>query len=335
MKCFAVLLFAFAALATSASDRFVGAYYYPWYYPSRWTNEPVANLPRGGFYDSSDRAVVAQHLAWAKQADVDFLLVSWVSTNGYENRNLRDALLPEIEKTDRTFCLLYETPLALHIPAGQRIDLATVTNGATVGDAFVAQIDYLAATYLKHPRYLQFNGRAVLVIYLVRDLLNAGPYLKTVRERLKGQGIDLYLIADSVYWAPPEKQDWPMLKENFQALTAYNMYYRTNFLPAVRAQFRRTADLAAEHGLALIPNVLPGYDDTPLRGTDRVTLHRLHGKFYDDNWRLAAEFVSDRQPFVLITSFNEWHEGTAIEPSREFGEQYLEATRRNAAELRR
>src|SRR5207302_6928380 len=127
---------------------------------------------------------------------------------------------------------------------------------------------------LKHKQYLRFDGKAVVMIYLVRDMVNAGPYLKAVRERLGKRGVDLYLIADVVYWEAPDKLDWALLKEHFQAVTAYNMYYRPKFLERVREQYQSSDRLAREHGLHFIPDVMPGYDDTPLRGEERVTINR-------------------------------------------------------------
>jgi Glycosyltransferase WbsX len=317
-------------------ERLIGAYYYPWYYKDRWTNEPVTNTPKLGWYTSDDRKVAAEHIQWAKQADLDFFLISWLSPDGREGKNLKEAVLPELEEARFRFALLYETPLALGIPAGKPIDLSEkLPDGVKAGDRFVEHFDQIAEAYLKHKQYLRFDGKAVVKIYLVRDMVNAGPYLKAIRERLSKRGVDLYLIADVVYWEAPDKLDWAFLKEHFQAVTAYNMYYRPKFLETVQKQFQTTDRIARTYGLRLIPNVMPGYDDSPLRGTERVTINRRRGKFYRDYWALASPFVGPDQPFLLITSFNEWHEGTELEPSTEYGDMYLRLTRELATELRK
>jgi hypothetical protein len=318
------------------AERFLGAYYYPWYDKARWTREPVTNTPKLGWYSSDDRKVAADHIRWAKQADLDFFLISWLSPDGREGKNLQESVLPELEESGFRFALLYETPLALGLPAGKPIDLAgKLPDGTKAGDRLVEHFDHLAEKYLQHKQYLRFDGKAVVTIYLVRDLVNAGPYLKGVRERLGKRGVDLYLIADVVYWEAPDKLDWAFLKEHFQAVTAYNMYYRPKFLEAVQGQFKAMNRAARAQGMRLIPNVMPGYDDTPLRGTERVTLNRRRGQFYRDYWRVASEFVGADQPFLLVTSFNEWHEGTELEPSTEYGDMYLRLTRELAAGLRK
>lgn len=317
-------------------ERVIGAYYYPWYTKDRWTNEPVCNTPQLGWYSSDDRAAARQHIQWARQADLDFFLVSWLSPEGYESKNLDNALLPELSKDGFRFAILYETPLALGIPAGKPIDLEAVDkNGVKYGDTFVKHFDHLARTYFLHPNYLRVQGKLLVVVYLVRDMINADRYLAAAREQATKQGVELFLVADSVYWAPPEKIDWPLLKKHFQSVTAYNMYFRPKFNETVRNQFEATDRIARRHGLRFIPNVMPGYDDTPLRGEGRATLHRRRGDFYRESWKVASPFIDDQQPFALVTSFNEWHEGTELEPSKEHGDLYLRLTRELISETRK
>jgi glycosyl transferase family WbsX len=317
------------------SPLLVGAHYYPWYYPQKWTLEPVCDTPQLGHYDSGNRAVARRHVQWAKQAGLDFFMVSWINPTGREDQNFRQTVLPEIEEQGFRFAFHYETALALDLIAGKPLDFDQKReDGTRAGDRFIAHFDYLADTYLKRRSYLTFNGEVVVQVYLVREMVHSGPYLKQVRERLRKRGIELYLIADVVYWAPPETFDWALLKEHFQAITAYNMYHRPQFLERVQSQFEASDRMARENGLAFIPNVMPGYDDTRLRGRDRATLDRQGGAFYRSFWKTASSFVSADQPFLLITSFNEWHEGTELEPSREFGDSYITLTSQMIAKKR-
>lgn len=318
-----------------AVERCVGAYYYPWYFPERWIREPVTDTPRLGWYSSDDRRVAEEHIRQARRADIDFFLVSWLSSEGREGTNLSQAVLPAIGAAGFRFAILYETPLALGMPAGKPIDLATTdTAGRSAGDRMIAHFDQLADAFLTHPCYLRIGGRPVVVIYLVRDMVNAAAPLTTIRQRLVARGIDLHLVADTVYWEPPDRWDWQFLAAHFQSVTAYNMYYRPDFLRAVRGQFEAVDRAARPHGMRLVPNVMPGYDDTPLRGTERVTINRRRGDFYREYFAVAAPFVDAEQPMLLVTSFNEWHEGTEVEPSEEYGDKYLDLTRELVAPLR-
>jgi len=83
---------------------------------------------------------------------------------------------------------------------------------------------------------------------------------------------------------------------------------------------------AEAHALHLLcaPSVGPGYDAR--RGSGDLHLKkRRYGATYDAMWRAAIASGADR---VTITSYNEWHEGTQIEPAasaprRRAGYRYL------------
>jgi glycoprotein endo-alpha-1,2-mannosidase len=59
--------------------------------------------------------------------------------------------------------------------------------------------------------------------------------------------------------------------------------------------------------------VAPGYIDTRIRPWNgRNTRDRENGAYYDRLWSAA---LGVDPGMVAITSFNEWHEGTQIEPA--------------------
>jgi len=76
-----------------------------------------------------------------------------------------------------------------------------------------------------------------------------------------------------------------------------------------------------------ICTVLPGYDDRKVAPANGMQIPREEGGLYDREWQAVL-----RQPtsWVLIDSFNQWHNGTEIEPSVELGDRYLAATGRYA-----
>jgi hypothetical protein len=76
--------------------------------------------------------------------------------------------------------------------------------------------------------------------------------------------------------------------------------------------FPRLCGQARRLGLLCAPSVGPGYDARRATGDVRVRSRR-NGATYDSMWRGA---VRARADLVTITSYNEWHEGTQIEPAR-------------------
>jgi glycoprotein endo-alpha-1,2-mannosidase len=77
------------------------------------------------------------------------------------------------------------------------------------------------------------------------------------------------------------------------------------------ALFDRLCRQARRLDLLCAPSVGPGYDARRATGDTRVKPRR-NGARYDGMWRGALRARAD---LVTITSYNEWHEGTQIEPA--------------------
>lgn len=76
-------------------------------------------------------------------------------------------------------------------------------------------------------------------------------------------------------------------------------------------EMRRFADA---NDLLFIASVGPGYDDSRIRPWNKHNTRPRgeHGEYFDGFWQSALD---NRPDFVSITSFNEYGEGTQIEPS--------------------
>lgn len=82
-----------------------------------------------------------------------------------------------------------------------------------------------------------------------------------------------------------------------------------------------------------IPGTWPGFDDLEVNGwgSGARLMPRYDGLLYDTTWQWAIE---DNLPVVQIATWNDWYEGTVIEPAVEFGGQYLQITADRASEFK-
>jgi hypothetical protein len=69
----------------------------------------------------------------------------------------------------------------------------------------------------------------------------------------------------------------------------------------------------------------PGYDDTNVYGRKPSIAKRNGGKFYEENWQ---KFLRQPSNFIMIETWSEFHEGTEICESKEYGRQYIELTKK-------
>jgi hypothetical protein len=140
----------------------------------------------------------------------------------------------------------------------------------------------------------------------------------------------VYLIGDEVFWDPPRRRRIRL----FDAVTAYNMYDWPRrefagpaggevFLRDVAAQFKSYRAAAAQEGTAFLPAVVPGYNDRGVRlAADHFALSRRLGRegaegslFARGLRETGLAMLDPRAPILLVTSFNEWHEWTQVEPT--------------------
>jgi len=94
--------------------------------------------------------------------------------------------------------------------------------------------------------------------------------------------------------------------------------------------FGSAVDLAKKHGKISCLTIIPGYDDTKIRKPG-LNAERQEGQTYRVLWEEAIRADPD---WVLITSWNEWHEGSEIEPSWEDGDKYIKLTGEYAPKFR-
>ncbi|MGD8240942.1 MAG: glycoside hydrolase family 99-like domain-containing protein, partial [Armatimonadota bacterium] len=91
-------------------------------------------------------------------------------------------------------------------------------------------------------------------------------------------------------------------------------------------RYADAVETADAYGRISSLTLIPGYDDTKIREPG-LNVRRHDGRLYEELWKLAIECDPH---WVLITSWNEWHEGSEIEPSLEYGDRYIELTARFA-----
>jgi hypothetical protein len=71
----------------------------------------------------------------------------------------------------------------------------------------------------------------------------------------------------------------------------------------------------------------PGYDHSAVPGREPLVVDRQEGGFFELNW---IRFLRRPTPMVMIETWNEYHEGTQIAASLEYGREYIELNRKYA-----
>jgi hypothetical protein len=273
----------------------VHLFYYPWYGTpagsGSWRHWPQGGhsppndvgadlYPTAGAYDSGDAAVLAQHMTWVRQSGAGVIVTSWWGQGGYE-----DSLVPRILDAAQQQGI----KVAWHLePYGGRTAASTV-----------ADINYLNSRYGSHPAFYRSAEHGNRGAFYVFDSLSIADW--TALDQVTGSSVVLAQTTDVSRIA------------HFSGLYTYDV-----IAGATAPGWEGAGEYAKANGLVWSPSVGPGYiDDRAVPGNTTPTLARDNGATYDTEWTNALDPTKGGVPtWVSITSFNEWHEGSTIEPAR-------------------
>ena len=311
------------ASAVSGAPRRVMALYYPWYgtpkVSGKWhhqngvdhdsrTMTSHTHYPLSGPYDSTDPAVIDRHLREAKSAGIDTLVCSWWGRNDPTDKAIR-LLLKQAPKHGMTVCIFWEPNRPVFTPKTAHDDLT-----------------YILRTFAQQPGYLHHGNTPVVFLYSKtsqRLPVNqwAGVLNTVSRENRPGVVAitDDPVQANGFPWGGSYALEQLMQMNGLNPEQSAQALHQA-FLPRLPRQMRSDRPI--------IETIGPGYDDRPYNANAGIgpglRIDRQFGQRYR---RLWEQTLQDAPDWVLIDSFNEWHNGTEIEPSRETGDGYLQMTR--------
>lgn len=296
------------------------AFYYPWYgIPTgpggagktvHWGRidadnkdiEASTDYPELGAYDSYDPKVIDQHCRWAKEAGIDGFIVSWWGHNHYTDRAM-PLILEACKRYELSVCIYYETVPAPKTPRSAADDIVKVLN-----------------KYAGHPAHLKVDGKPVVFVYGralqemgLTEWLNA---LEMINAEYKA---GIAAIGDQFSYGAVRV---------FDGVHTYNTAGQLRGREPVDVDrwaaetYPSWVQLADDGEKICAITVIPGYDDTKIRKPG-LAVRRYDGDLYRAQWEEAIK--ADPQ-WILITSFNEWHEGSEIEPSLQYGRRYIDLT---------
>jgi len=266
------------------------AYYYIWFNASSW-DRAKTDYPLLGHYSSDDENVMLQHIRWAKNAGIDGFIVSWKSTDVL-NRRL-DLLVQLANQENFKLVVIYEgldfsrEPLPVDQVAEDLVYFKGHFAGNPVFSLFSKPVMIWSGTWMFSPEEIAQVGQQIRSsILLLASEKNLAGY-----ERLTG-----LVDGNAYYWS------------------SVNPETNTNYVHKL-AEMAQTVHQA--NGLWFAP-AAPGFDGRLVGGT--TVVERKNG----DTLRTEFNTAMNSSPDAIgIISWNEFSENSHIEPSENYGDQYL------------
>ncbi len=286
-----------APLAQSSGDPLVLAFYYTWFDENSWTLDQLSDLPAEQ-YVSRDRGVMGRHIDQAKSAGIDAFLVAWYGPTVENNQ------------TEPNLAALLEEAAARNFKIGILFETDSPFLGGT--GAVTGALQHALGVHANHPAFLRVDGRPV--IFFWRPTIYGVDSWRAIRAQADpnygsiwiSEGVNTAYLAVfdghhlySNTWNPPAD------------LTATNQKF-ANQVAAARTQYGAYKFWVA--------TVMPGYNDVRIRPGHGFARDREGGAYFERAWQAA---IASQPNWIVINSFNEWPEGSYIEPSQAFGGQFL------------
>jgi hypothetical protein len=303
-----------AALPLVAAAPLVMAHYMPWFASKpvsgvwgwHWTmgrmdpdkgESASHDKPLIGLYDSGDPFVLECQVQQLKLSGIDGVFVDWYGNvdhfdYGMIHRNTQK-LFDVVRRAGMKFALVYEDQTVPQLIKGGKFpESEAEAQGKRL-------FEWVARQWFKSPTYLHEGGKPVLLVF--------GPqFYKPEQWRQILPGVAFYTLhhrRDPAIGA----YDWPYPKGTN---AREEFWQRTKQMPSY------------------IPVAYPRFNDF----YQEARVHESWGSIPDDHGRTYTrtlkECLQSGARIVQIATWNDWGEGTEIEPSERYGYRDLTVTQR-------
>ncbi len=255
--------------------------------------------PLIGTYSTKDRIALEYHLLLMKYSGIDGLLIDWYGTRNLWDfpvaKESADAIVEVLQEVGLQFAIVYE-------------DWTAEANGATSQMVQNAKNDllYCQNNYFGLNNHIKIEGKPLFTTFGPRNITTPSQWTD-IFSALNKKPFFMPLIWHSYHC---ENYSNPNVDGEFQwtdASTgdyAYNISYLKNTY---------THYIASAH---------PGFRDCYLAGgaSSYPVADHLDGNFLKNRLQLAKSY---NPPYIQLATWNDYGEGTMIEPTREFGYTFL------------
>jgi hypothetical protein len=257
--------------------------------------------PLIGPYHSGDKAVIENHLLMMKYAGIDGILIDW-----YGTYDLNDYKMVK-ENTEQLIAMLDDVGLEYAIVYEDRFLKNIVDAGLapTMASAAKTDMNYMQSHYFGNLNYIKINNKPLLLNF-GPIALNTADEWTTTFSGLSTKPTFLTLWDHSATAGTNASGEYAWVYKN----STYLSNFYTNTVPK----------LSISMGSAY-----PGFKDFYKEGGagDAIgwTIDHNNGATLDETLAMAK---SAKVNYLQLITWNDFGEGTMIEPTKEFGYSYLE-----------
>ena len=331
----------------------------------RFPGHDQPKVPLWGHGDEADPAVMARKIDAAADHGVGAFIFDWYwyDDGPFLERALNEGYLRAPNRDRVKFALMWANHDWVDIhPARRPVEPALLYPGRITAATFDKICEHVIADYFSQPSYWKIDGKPYFSIYELFRLIESFGGIEPTRAALARfeqqaraaglPGIHFNAVVWGVQILPNEKtvKNPAELIERlgFDSVTSYVWIHHV-LVPVQGTDYNEVRDRyfeyfdAAEktYPVPFFPNVSMGWDSSPRAAQDQEFAHVCYpfmntiGGNTPERFAGALEMAQERvrrlpggPRVVTINCWNEWTEGSYLEPDLKTGYAYLEAVRR-------
>ena len=295
-----------------------GIQYFLWYGEglgsSHWSDNPlgiVSEHPVLGYYSSLKGNTINNHIDIFESMGIDFVILN-LHINDYGANEVEFHSIVNFTEilNKRNSNLKYVIQLCIYTQ-----NISEISNS----------IKFINNNFFVDKNYLYRDGQPLLFWFW------SGAYdtNKVLINQLKEITVDNNNIAFSNRMVSKnEKNQTYGLFSGFSPFNPLDLSAKDNWnLTWDQSYYDQFKDMKYK-----IFTLSPGYDDSKLEDPERINnKHRYVSRDNGDTYQLMFEHLLKlkKEPdFIIISTFNEYHENTNIEPTISYGDKYIELSRK-------
>ena len=321
---------------------------------------PGHNLPRvplWGYQNEADPIVMARKIRTALAHHVNVMIFDWYWFDGqpFLEDALNEGYLKAPNCQEMKFYLMWANHDAKTIWNHEPVhDPQVVWPGAVDRPTFDRAMERVVDRYLTHPAYYRIDGKPVFAIYDTSNLIDglggvakARAALDDLRAKVQAMGFD-DLHLQLMLWGklpaslgPVPGDAEPTQVKTLEALGVHSVTnYQWCHLVQARGDYATWGDRATAQwdewahalGVTYFPHVSIDWDTNARRPAyDPNTIEGSTPDAFAAFMLKARRFVldhPDQHPLITVNAWNEWSEGSYLEPDMQWGYGYLEALKK-------
>ncbi len=331
----------------------------------RFEHHDQPKIPLWGYEDESNPAVMEKKIKAAAENGLNGFIFDWYyyEDGTFLEKCLTEGFLKAKNCNQMQFALMWANHDWREIMPVQRVNLTNpplLYNGVISVNKFREMTDYIIKNYFSRPNYLRINGGLYFSVYDLGNFLkslggieNAKKEIELFRQKTRDAGLgeinlNFIVIGQSILVGEKLSGNIPQIVEELHADSVasyawlhdneFDGFPLTDYEGYAKKSIHNFENIKNRYTVPYYPVVSMGWDSSPRTiASDPyeeiaypyvpVLAGNSPDKF-ENALEQTKEFLDrndETEKIVLINAFNEWTEGSYLEPDTKYQYGYLKA----------